>query len=496
MEKMQQKKQIPFSLRLAHFAARATPSIVQVIGDCTAIILALPVFILLGFFTGLYTISIPLHNTTMLGTVLMSITPLSLAYWLFVFWLAGLYRNWFVRSPFDEMFTIIRAVIFGSLSVFLAILFSSYNLQGLRFKILLYAALLTVLLVLSRLAGRVFQRALRRRRIINIRTILLGTPARILEMYQTMIYNPAWGYSAQGIILRQQGDEQEWTNISAAEPAVPILGYSADAHAILSRERPSDLIITMEETDHRWLLDIVMHCRELGMGVKIMPDLYEIFTGQARLLAIYGMPLIDINPELLKTWEQVVKRIFDVAFSATVLVLAFPFLVLTAILVKLDSRGPVFFSQERVGKNGRRFIIYKFRSMFTDAEKGGPKWATVNDPRVTRFGRFLRKSHLDELPQFWNVLKGEMSLVGPRPERPYFVEKFSREVPHYMRRLVVRPGITGWNQIHYRDYEESLQEITNRLKDDFYYIENMSLQLDVEIIMRTVIRVFKGQGQA
>jgi exopolysaccharide biosynthesis polyprenyl glycosylphosphotransferase len=252
----------------------------------------------------------------------------------------------------------------------------------------------------------------------------------------------------------------------------------------------------MEHTDHRWLLDIVMQCRELGISVKIQPDLYEIFTGQARLLAIHGMPLIDINPELLKTWERVVKRIFDIVFSAIVLLLGLPFLLITAILVKLDSKGPIFFSQIRVGKNGKIFTMYKFRSMITDAEAEGPRWASVNDPRVTRLGRFLRKSHLDEIPQFWNVLKGEMSLVGPRPERPFFVEKFKKDVPYYLRRLVIRPGLTGWNQVHYRDYEETLEEITNRLKHDFYYIENMSLQLDVEIIIRTVIRVFRGQGQA
>jgi exopolysaccharide biosynthesis polyprenyl glycosylphosphotransferase len=311
-----------------------------------------------------------------------------------------------------------------------------------------------------------------------------------------MTQNPSWGYRAQGVILSHETDLINWQKRIVPSTTLPILGYSNQAQQILSKESPSDVIVMMEQTDHRWLLDIVMQCRELGISVKIQPDLYEIFTGQARLLAIHGMPLIDINPELLKTWERVVKRIFDIAFSAIVLLLGLPFLLITAILVKLDSKGPIFFSQIRVGKNGKIFTMYKFRSMITDAEAEGPRWASVNDPRVTRLGRFLRKSHLDEIPQFWNVLKGEMSLVGPRPERPFFVEKFKKDVPYYLRRLVIRPGLTGWNQVHYRDYEETLEEITNRLKHDFYYIENMSLQLDVEIIIRTVIRVFRGQGQA
>jgi exopolysaccharide biosynthesis polyprenyl glycosylphosphotransferase len=269
-----------------------------------------------------------------------------------------------------------------------------------------------------------------------------------------------------------------------------------DIHEIVKRDRPADLVVMMDALDHRWMIELVMECRELGIGVKIQPDLYELFTGQARLLAIHGMPLIDINPELMKTWERFIKRAIDIALSSCVLIIGFPFLLITALMVRIDSKGPVIFKQRRVGKNGKVFTMYKFRSMVIDAEAGGQKWAVVNDPRVTKIGRFLRKSHLDEMPQFWNVLKGEMSLVGPRPEMPFFVDKFKKELPYYTRRLVIRPGLTGWNQIHYRNYQESIEEITNRLKHDFYYIENMSLQLDIEIIMRTAIRVFKGHGQA
>ena len=494
---MKSHNHISLHKRIRDFAAKSTPAIFQLGGDIIAIASALPVFLLLGFVTGFYTTTLPLSDETTMQTLILSVMPLLVLYWMTLFWLSGLYRNWFVRSPFTEMFTVIRAVSFGSILIFLAILFTSANFRGFRLKIVLYALILTILVVLIRIIGRMLQRFLRRKGVIKVSTIFMGAPDAMLEMFTIMQENPSWGYKVQGIVLKNESDLQRWKAIAQSEAlAIPILGYVQDIHEIVKKERPADLVVMMDGLNHRWMIDLVMECRELGIGVKIQPDLYEFFTGQARLLAIHGMPLIDINPELMKTWERFIKRAIDIALSACVLILGFPFLLITALLVRLDSKGPVIFKQIRVGKNGRVFTMYKFRSMVVDAEAGGQKWAVVNDPRVTRIGRFLRKSHLDEMPQFWNVLKGEMSLVGPRPEMPFFVDKFKKELPYYTRRLVIRPGLTGWNQIHYRNYQESIEEITNRLKHDFYYIENMSLQLDIEIIIRTVIRVFKGHGQA
>jgi len=216
----------------------------------------------------------------------------------------------------------------------------------------------------------------------------------------------------------------------------------------------------------------------------------------AKTLPLWGSPFIDISTTLLKPWEAFVKRAIDIAFSLSVIVMGLPLWLIVALVVKLDSAGPVFYSQVRTGKRGKEFRLYKFRTMVTDADKGGPNWCQKDDPRVTKVGRFLRKSHLDEIPQFWNVLKGEMSLVGPRPEQPFFVDKFTKMIPYYSRRLIVRPGITGWWQIKYEPYMESVEEIENRIKDDFYYIENMSLKLDLEIIMRTFFLLFRSHGMA
>jgi exopolysaccharide biosynthesis polyprenyl glycosylphosphotransferase len=228
--------------------------------------------------------------------------------------------------------------------------------------------------------------------------------------------------------------------------------------------------------------------------MKIMPDLYDIVSGQARISSLYGLPLMDVRPQLMKPWEEVTKRLLDFLFSLFVLIIGFPLWMLIALLIKVDSRGPIFYRQTRVGRNGRHFKILKFRSMRTDAEKhSGPVWAGKNDPRVTRFGRLLRKTHLDELPQFVNVLIGDMSLVGPRPERPFFVDKITKEVPLYNHRHRVRPGITGWAQVKHK-YDENMEDVRAKIKYDLFYIENLSWRMDLKIIFNTLYVIIAGKG--
>jgi exopolysaccharide biosynthesis polyprenyl glycosylphosphotransferase len=206
------------------------------------------------------------------------------------------------------------------------------------------------------------------------------------------------------------------------------------------------------------------------------------------------MPLIDIMPELMPEWEKKLKRLLDIIASFIILIITLPVIIITAIAIKLESKGPVFFKQERSGMNGTIFRIIKFRSMYEDAEKHtGPIWSSKDDPRVTRIGKIIRRVRIDELPQLINVLKGEMSIVGPRPERPFFVEKLSEEIPYYKRRLKVRPGITGWAQVKHK-YDESVEDVKIKLRYDLFYIENMSLRMDFKIIVRTIFVVLFGQG--
>ena len=242
-------------------------------------------------------------------------------------------------------------------------------------------------------------------------------------------------------------------------------------------------------------MEVISLSESKGVGLKIVPDLYEILSGQARSSQLYGMPLIDIMPELMPEWEKKLKRLIDIIASLLILIITFPICLLSAIAIKIDSEGSIFFKQERIGQNGKVFRILKFRSMKKDAEKDtGPVWSQKDDPRITSVGRFIRKVRIDEIPQMFNVLKGEMSIVGPRPERAFFVEQLSKEIPYYKRRLKVRPGITGWAQVKHK-YDESIEDVKIKLRYDLFYIENMSLRMDFKILLRTIFVVLFGKGQ-
>jgi exopolysaccharide biosynthesis polyprenyl glycosylphosphotransferase len=220
----------------------------------------------------------------------------------------------------------------------------------------------------------------------------------------------------------------------------------------------------------------------------------DVITGHLKTHQIFGIPLLVLLQDHMPPWQAQIKRIMDVVVSATILVLGLPFWLIVAAAIKLSSPGAAVYSQVRVGQNGKNFTMLKFRSMYQDAEKhSGPAWATEKDPRITPMGRFIRKTRLDEIPQFVNVLKGEMSLVGPRPERPFFVEQLKLEIPWYVRRIKMKPGVTGWAQVKHK-YDSSIEDVKQKVMYDLYYFENMSIMLDIKIILRTFLVVFTGKG--
>lgn len=476
------------SLKKPLFKSRHSQILIQLIFDIVAILFAYFFIFFLRFESNIVPSAIkPGIIELLLGSMIF------LGFWLGAFFFSGMYKNWYERSPFNEVWRILKTVLVGCAIIIFAVKMDSSASP--RQLFLLNVIIISFAFLSSRTSARIIEKRLRRNRVLTIPSIILGTYKRASVFYGKCQRSPSWGYKPFGLVLFDTNERTD-ENFTETDSPAPVLGSLSELSELVDSYHPEELIISSDITDHNKLIEIVSYAAERNIKVKIDPDLYDIFTGQAKTQMLYGIPLIEIRTQLMKPWQEVIKRIFDIVFSFLVIVLGMPFWILVAIFVKLDSPGPVFYTQPRVGKNGRIFKIFKYRSMSYQPVPVDQKWTSKNDPRVTKFGKFIRKTHLDEIPQFLNVLFGDMSVVGPRPEQPKFVDEFSRQLPYYNRRHKVRPGITGWWQVTSQGYELSIDEVKHRIKDDFYYIENMSIKLDIEIVIRTVWCVLKGHGQA
>lgn len=411
-------------------------------------------------------------------------------FWLLLFLFFGLYRPWYAESRFDEIVTIFKTVTAGVVLLFFLIFVDDTLTQDpsvSRLLILAYWAVLIFSLSFGRLAYRTVLKRLTLSGVVTRDALIIGSFQQSRELYDQVLQFPMLGFRIVGYVSTEPIEEKT---------RVPHLGSADDLEHILAQSSVQEVLVALPSSEHDRLLDIIGRCSAFNVKIKIRPDMYDIISGQARTNQIYGFPLIEITPTLMQPWERVVKRLLDIVVSLVVIVLGLPFWLLIAMMIKLSSKGPVFYMQERVGKNGRVFRMVKFRSMAADAEKhSGPRWADKDDPRVTTIGRILRRMHLDEVPQFLNILEGSMSLVGPRPERPFFVEKFIQEIPLYRRRLNVRPGLTGWAQVKHR-YDASMEDVRQKLRFDLFYIENMSIRMDIKILIHTFFRMITAKGQA
>jgi Undecaprenyl-phosphate glucose phosphotransferase len=273
---------------------------------------------------------------------------------------------------------------------------------------------------------------------------------------------------------------------------VPVLGGVDDLPRLIREQGAEEVIIGLPELSHQELLTIISRCEGGQVGIKIYPDLFQIIATDLSIGDLGGLPLLAVRDVALRGWKLTLKRAVDVVGGGLALIVLSPFLMLVALAIKLDSKGAVFYAQERMGLDARPFWCLKFRSMRSDAEKNGPGWTTEGDARVTRLGRIIRRLSIDELPQFINVLLGDMSLVGPRPERPVYVEQFRRSIPRYMDRHREKAGLTGWAQVNGLRGDTSIAE---RTKYDLWYIENWSLWLDFKIMLRTALSILTGGGR-
>ncbi|MEE2657811.1 MAG: sugar transferase [Candidatus Latescibacterota bacterium] len=419
--------------------------------------------------------------------------PMIYACWLVLFIFNGLYRPFYSGSRFDEVIAVFRVVTIGVLLLFIATFDVEEGMTFTRALVGTYWITLLAFVSGGRVVVRSVQVKLLSAGIGRRKALIVGTDDRGVRLLDDLRSSPARGYEVVGFV---QARGEPISTIDFA--GVPVLGTVEQLAKMIADRDVESVLIALRSNSHEEILEIVNAAGSRSVSFGITPDLYDIVAGHVRTNQIYGVPLMELRPQLRAPWESAVKRLIDVAVGLVVMVGLSPLWVLVAVAIKLDSRGSVLFRQERVGRQGRSFTIYKFRSMVVEAEQStGPVFAQQVDPRVTRMGRLLRAMHLDEIPQCINFLRGDMSLVGPRPERPYFVERFCREIPFYMRRFNVKPGLLGWAQSkHEFDMDSSdLSKIAaERLEYDLYYIENASLILDFKIMLRTIWFVLSGKS--
>lgn len=410
--------------------------------------------------------------------------------WILLYAIQGTYLDLKRRYRLKTIKLTLFGTAIGATVVFFGLLLNDYVQDYTQFYLLFfgYFGIHFSLTLLPRLISTTIYVKKIHKGEIGFNTVIIGGSDKALEILEdlnNLKQNP--GYKFIGYININGNDH-------ALENEMPYLGHINDVHEIVQNNKIEEVIIALESSEHEKLKGILSTLTISDLKISIIPDAYDILSGSVKMNSIFGALLINVTPTTMPDWQFATKRIFDVFFSLIAIILLIPVYLMVGLLVKFSSKGPIFFTQERIGKKGKPFQIIKFRTMKMNAETTGPQLSSSNDPRITKIGKFLRKTRIDEFPQFWNVIKGDMSLVGPRPERQFFIDQISSKDPQYLYLHKVRPGITSWGQVKF-GYAENVEQMIQRMKYDLLYIRNMSLALDFKILFYTIAVIFKGSGK-
>lgn len=414
--------------------------------------------------------------------------------YLILFNIFELYLPYRFKTISDEALNIIKSNIIGTI-IFIAVLYIFKFVNYSRYLIFIFFVILTLLMFLERLILRTGLRFIRKKGYNTKHVLFVGINTMTYKLIKQIRENRQWGYIVKGILYDKKYDKAI-DEIAADSLIGKVILHNEniiDDVSVLEKYLLSpdidDVFITLPFDQYYKMKDIIRICEKAGVKAQIIPEFSDKISSKPYLEEIGDIPVIGIRYIPLENlFNRMLKRTFDILFSGFAIIISSPIMILTAIIIKLTSPGPIIFKQKRVGLNKKEFTMYKFRSMHVqNFNKEKVEWTTEDDPRKTKFGSFIRKTSIDELPQFFNVLKGDMSLIGPRPERPYFVNKFKDEVPKYMVKHQVRPGITGWAQVNGWRGDTS---INKRIECDIYYIENWSFTMDIKIVFLTIFKGF------
>ena len=470
---------------------------VQVLLDGICILISLILAWIIRFKTGLITVKggyLPFNQYIRPVIVILPI-------YLVVYNLFKLYTPRRMKSIFNEFTNLIKANTLGMM-ILILYLYIIKEINYSRYLLFVFGILNILITTFERLSVRILLRKLRRAGYNIKHIIIVGYSELTQEFIKRINTHHEWGYDVVGILDDNYYEEYKiaYEQVATAsinfanagivnDSDVEIIGRISELEYYLNKWDIDDVFITLNLKEYDKLGDIIQSCEKCGIRTQIIPDYYKYIPAKPYVEEVDGLPIINTRyVPLDNLLNRAIKRTFDMVVSMICLMIFSPIMLATAITIKLTSPGPIIFKQERVGLNRKKFIMYKFRSMKVQNEEDERKeWTTKNDPRKTKFGNFIRRTSIDELPQLFNVLKGDMSLIGPRPERPYFVEKFKEEIPKYMVKHQVRPGMTGWAQVNGLRGDTSIKK---RIEYDIYYIENWDMKFDIKIMWYTVFRGF------